>query len=217
MTAAGSDFGGWLRDAREHAGLTLDELARRTKISSRRIRALERNDLSGWPGGIFRRGFVRSYAVHVGLDPDETVAAFVEAFPETETPLTSSARLRGPVGDTSMRLALADEPAGWRPLLARVGAAATDLMAPIVLALPSGLLGEWSLFWLVLAVVAVLYVSVGTLVLGTTLGAWMMLRATVRPARPRPLTLLRSVSRPRSESRQPDETSIDREVSHAHR
>jgi transcriptional regulator with XRE-family HTH domain len=218
MTVAGGDFGGWLRDARERAGVSLDELARRTKVSSSKIRALERNDLSRWPGGIFRRGFVRDYATYVGLDPDEVLAAFTEAFPETEVPLSSGGLLRGPVGDTSLRLSLADEPAGWRPILARVGAAATDLMAPIVLALPSGLLGDWPTFWLVLALVAVLYASVGTLVLGTTLGAWMMERAHVRHhARPRQLALFRSVARQDAETRARDEAAIDREVSPAHR
>ena len=69
----------------------------------------------------------------------------------------------------------------WQEALARLGAATTDLMAPITLALPSGLLGGLSLFWIVLAVVAVLYLTVGTLVLGTTPGLWMMQRVGSQP------------------------------------
>jgi hypothetical protein len=76
----------------------------------------------------------------------------------------------------------------WQEALARLGAATTDLMAPITLALPSGLLGGLSLFWLVLAVVAVLYLTVGTLVLGTTPGLWMMQRVGSQPLGARRLT-----------------------------
>ena len=54
-------------------------------------------------------------------------------------------------------------------------------MAPITLALPSGLLGGLSMFWIVLAVVGVLYLTVGTLVLGTTPGLWMMQRVGSQP------------------------------------
>ncbi len=54
-------------------------------------------------------------------------------------------------------------------------------MAPVTVALPSGLLGGLPLFWIVLAVVAVLYLTVGTLILGTTPGLWMMQRVGSQP------------------------------------
>src|SRR5262249_6558751 len=38
------------------------------------------------PGGIFSRAFVRSYAVEVGLDPDETVNEFLERFKQEPPP-----------------------------------------------------------------------------------------------------------------------------------
>ncbi|MEP6914772.1 MAG: helix-turn-helix domain-containing protein, partial [Acidobacteriota bacterium] len=75
-----SDFGGKLRLAREQRGLTLRQIADRTKISASALEALERNDISKLPGGIFSRSFVRSYAVEVGLDPDETVKEFLARF-----------------------------------------------------------------------------------------------------------------------------------------
>lgn len=212
--ATPGDFGGRLRAARERAGVSVETLADQTKIISSRIRALERNDLSTWPGGIFRRGFVRSYAERVGLDPDETVEAFLQAFPESDDVLPGKAT-PALAGDPTLRLLLAEEAVGWRPVLSRVGAAVTDGMAPIVLALPSGLLGGISLFWTMLAIFAVLYVSIGTLVLGTTPGLWMMQRATARPTRSRHLSALRSVTRPMTESDDPP--AIDREASPAHR
>ena len=74
------DFGGKLRQARERRGISLRQIAASTKIAAAALEALERNDISKLPGGIFSRAFVRSYAVEVGLDPDETVREFLERF-----------------------------------------------------------------------------------------------------------------------------------------
>src|SRR5215208_5190944 len=74
-------FGGKLRDARERRGVSLRQIANATKISIGALEALERNDFSKLPGGIFSRAFVRSYAVEVGLDPDATIQEFIAAFP----------------------------------------------------------------------------------------------------------------------------------------
>lgn len=75
------DFGARLREARERRGITLREIATTTKISTRALEALERNQVSRLPGGIFTRAFVRSYASEVGLDPEETLREFLEVFP----------------------------------------------------------------------------------------------------------------------------------------
>src|SRR3954471_19960526 len=76
-----TDFGRKLRDARERRGTGLREIANATKISIRALEALERNDISHLPGGIFSRAFVRAYAVEVGLPPEETVQDFIAQFP----------------------------------------------------------------------------------------------------------------------------------------
>jgi cytoskeletal protein RodZ len=70
-----------LRDARERRGISLREIANATKISVGALQALERNDISRLPGGIFSRAFVRSYAIEVGLDPDATIQEFIAQFP----------------------------------------------------------------------------------------------------------------------------------------
>jgi len=80
------DFGARLRVARERRGLSLRVIADSTKISVRALEALERNDISHLPGGIFSRSFVRAYALEVGLDPEQTIAEFITRFPhETVT------------------------------------------------------------------------------------------------------------------------------------
>ena len=78
------DLGSKLKHAREQLGLPLSDIANRTKISVTALEALERNDLSRLPGGIFGRAFVRAYAGELGLDPDRTVADFHVALEEAE-------------------------------------------------------------------------------------------------------------------------------------
>jgi len=74
-------FGGRLREARERRGISLRQIANATKIAVAVLEALERNDISRLPGGIFGRAFVRSYAVEVGLDPERTIQEFITQFP----------------------------------------------------------------------------------------------------------------------------------------
>lgn len=75
------DFGAYLRQARERRGISLRQISASTKISVAALDALERNDISHLPGGIFTRAFVRSYAAEVGLDAEETVRHFLAQFP----------------------------------------------------------------------------------------------------------------------------------------
>ena len=78
---AAVDFGTYLREARERRGVSLGQIAAATKISLSALEALERNDISRLPGGIFTRAFVRAYAREVGLDAEATVREFVGRFP----------------------------------------------------------------------------------------------------------------------------------------
>jgi cytoskeleton protein RodZ len=75
------DFGARMRHAREQRGVSLRQIAEATKISVSALEALERNDISRLPGGIFSRAFVRSYAAEIGVDPEQTVREFLAQFP----------------------------------------------------------------------------------------------------------------------------------------
>jgi len=75
------DFGSRMRQVREQRGVTLRQIAEATKISVSQLEALERNDISRLPGGIFSRAFVRSYAAEIGADPEQTVREFLSQFP----------------------------------------------------------------------------------------------------------------------------------------
>src|SRR5436309_2182944 len=78
---SGGDLGSRLRAARERRGVSLRQISGATKISVSALEALERNDLSKLPGGIFSRAFVRSYASEVGLDPDDAIEDFLSQYP----------------------------------------------------------------------------------------------------------------------------------------
>ena len=85
------DFGGKLRQARERRGISLRQIASSTKIATAALDALEKNDISKLPGGIFSRAFVRSYAVEVGLNPDDTVKEFLDRFNQEAAPTAETA------------------------------------------------------------------------------------------------------------------------------
>jgi cytoskeletal protein RodZ len=77
-----SDFGARLKRFREERGVDLRAIADTTKISVSALEALERDDISRLPGGIFSRGFVRAYAEQIGADPEKTVNEFIARFPQ---------------------------------------------------------------------------------------------------------------------------------------
>src|SRR5215469_13169765 len=79
-------FGDKLRREREMRGITLAEIAESTKISSRWLKALEEEQFEVLPGGVFNRGFVRSYARFLGINEEQTVADYVVASNEQEPP-----------------------------------------------------------------------------------------------------------------------------------
>ncbi len=76
------DFGMKMRRLREERGVSLRQIADVTRISVSVLEALERNDISRLPGGIYGRAFVRSYATEVGLDPEQAVRDFLSQFPQ---------------------------------------------------------------------------------------------------------------------------------------
>lgn len=68
-----ASFGEELRRERELRDISLREIAEATNISVRVLESLERNDFTRVPGGVYLRGFIRAYAGHIGLDPEETL------------------------------------------------------------------------------------------------------------------------------------------------
>jgi len=77
--ARADGVGEFLRRERELRHISLDEVAERTKISRRYLEAIEAGQYERLPGEIFVRGFIRSYAQSVGLDPHDTLLMYSQA------------------------------------------------------------------------------------------------------------------------------------------
>jgi transcriptional regulator with XRE-family HTH domain len=75
-------FGARLRQQREQQQIALTAIAEQTKIKLSLLEALERDDVSHWPSGIFGRSYVRTYARAIGLDADTTVREFLMLHPD---------------------------------------------------------------------------------------------------------------------------------------
>ncbi len=71
-----ASFGEDLKRERELRDISLEEISRATNISKSLLEALEQNNFSSLPGGAYTRGFIRSYARHVGIGIEETLDAF---------------------------------------------------------------------------------------------------------------------------------------------
>jgi cytoskeletal protein RodZ len=91
------DLGATLRRARENRGLSVESLARITKIRADHLRAIEATAFDRVPTGIFLRGFLRSYAREVGLDPDAIVQQFHDEFDPPTPPPPEPVRKVSPV------------------------------------------------------------------------------------------------------------------------
>lgn len=86
MNDAREAFGPTLKTQRERHGITLSAVAESTKIGIGLLSALERNDLSRWPPGLFRRAFFREYVIAIGLSPEPLLSEFARLFPDEPGP-----------------------------------------------------------------------------------------------------------------------------------
>jgi hypothetical protein len=127
MNTAPHSFGSRLKTERERRGIALKSIAASTKIKESLLVDLERDDLSKWPQGIFRRAFVREYAASIGLPPDLVVAEFVALFAEEQR---AAPRHVAPEPAAELRLTLAD--GGGAPIASiatRVAGATVEMCA----------------------------------------------------------------------------------------
>ncbi|MGF7087404.1 cytoskeletal protein RodZ [Kroppenstedtia sanguinis] len=69
-----------LRQAREEAGLTLEDVQDRTNIQIRYLQALEDGDFSVLPGKFYTRAYLRNYGEFLDLDPAPMIQQFEESF-----------------------------------------------------------------------------------------------------------------------------------------
>jgi len=93
-----ASFGDELKRERELRDISLKEIADATNISVRFLEALENNDFSTLPGGVYVRGFIRSVAHHLGLDIEETMNAYQQEVERQEMLLQAETGRGGRAG-----------------------------------------------------------------------------------------------------------------------
>jgi cytoskeleton protein RodZ len=93
-------IGATLREARARRKLDLTEVEAAIKIRVRYLQAIENEEWDALPGGAYTRGFIRTYAVYLGLDGDRladdyrrsTMPAGGERAPRRIEPVPATAR-----------------------------------------------------------------------------------------------------------------------------
>ena len=73
-----------LRAAREARGISVSEVAEQTRIAPMYIECIENDNYKPLPGGIFNKGFVKSYARFIGLDEQDALQDYSRLIAQTE-------------------------------------------------------------------------------------------------------------------------------------
>ncbi|HEY3374146.1 MAG TPA: RodZ domain-containing protein [Candidatus Aquicultor sp.] len=75
-------IGETLLEARTKLGKSIKEVEFDTKIRARYIESLENNDFTRLPADIYTQGFLKSYAVYLGLDPEPLIQQYKSLYAE---------------------------------------------------------------------------------------------------------------------------------------
>ncbi|PYR75386.1 MAG: hypothetical protein DMF86_15590 [Acidobacteria bacterium] len=177
---AHDSFGRRLRSERERRKIALASIAGNSKISVSLFEDLERDDLSRWPSGVFRRSFIRAYAQGVGLDPDAIARELVERFPDaTDAPRVA---VSAPRSSLVLRVTLAATSRFARGMIlpslgARCAAVACD--ATIVATLGLVMYAVLGSLWMPLCAALTGYYAGSILLLGNTPGVCLCAGDTI--------------------------------------
>ena len=75
------ELGTSIREKREAAGMSIDDVVSRIKISARILRTIEEGSLVGLPHAVYTKSFIRAFGQLVGYDLQELNAVLEELFP----------------------------------------------------------------------------------------------------------------------------------------
>jgi cytoskeletal protein RodZ len=73
-----------LKRRREERDISLNEISEATRIGIRFLKAIDSDNYSILPGGIFTRSFIRAYAKQVGMNEDEAMGLYNEQLSDTK-------------------------------------------------------------------------------------------------------------------------------------
>ncbi|MGI8744215.1 MAG: helix-turn-helix domain-containing protein [Bryobacteraceae bacterium] len=87
---------------RQKRGVSLEQIADKTKISIRFLRAIESEEFEKLPGGLFSTSYIRQYAAAIGFDESELIGQYKEKTAPPEEP-GSQAKRKSPSSETRNR------------------------------------------------------------------------------------------------------------------
>ncbi|HEX3822822.1 MAG TPA: helix-turn-helix domain-containing protein [Candidatus Sulfotelmatobacter sp.] len=93
-------FGDKFRKAREAKELTFDDVSNVTKVGPRMLQAIEEENFDRLPGGVFNKGFIRAYAKHLGLNPEDAITEYLECLHQAQI---AAQQAWEPVAQTEVR------------------------------------------------------------------------------------------------------------------
>src|ERR687883_4664 len=77
-----SSVGTYLRELRQRRGVSLEEIARTTRVAQRYLESIEADAFDALPSPVFTRGFIRAYCQALSEPPDEALAAYEQREPD---------------------------------------------------------------------------------------------------------------------------------------
>ncbi|WP_262848804.1 helix-turn-helix domain-containing protein [Mumia quercus] len=98
-------LGDQLRTARESAGVSIDDLAERTRIRPHVIEALEADDVSACGGDFYARGHLRSLGRALGTDPEPWIARYDASYAQAPIPARAVFEAERATGAQAIRVA----------------------------------------------------------------------------------------------------------------
>jgi hypothetical protein len=177
-----------LRRHRERNQISIQQIAITTRVKPELFEAFERNDLSGWPRGLYSRAWIRGYATVIGLDAIDTVDEFCRLFPHGDRRAARIIKAQAEIighapgvledpalvpRDGDRRSVARERKAHLRArrirLAPRTVAAAIDVACTASLALLGPAVAGAG-FWASAGVAAVVYYSLSTILSGASLG-----------------------------------------------
>ncbi|MFZ5823059.1 MAG: helix-turn-helix domain-containing protein [Bacillota bacterium] len=116
------EIGRRLQAARLAKGFTLQNVEDETRIRKKYIEALENGRTAVIPGEVYVKGFLRTYANHLGLDGEALVEEYKALTAAKESPVAEGAKEPGAAADASEEIPKApDRPRPYAPRSAEAG------------------------------------------------------------------------------------------------
>ncbi len=91
-----SSLGAYLRDLRARRGLSLEELARLTRVASRYLEALEADEVGALPAPVFTKGYIRAYCQALHEPVEDALALYQTQSGGKASPAAPSVAVRSP-------------------------------------------------------------------------------------------------------------------------